>query len=232
MRKIKLHARDVCIVRCNCIPRKIFVFSFQWDYSFAICTWKPRVIFSPYDLRALKTLEHAVGLNVTLFCAHKVWMQTRINNTKQTTRERSRRWTILSFQTSLGAAKAPTLLSSYWRIYCNQTLIGNRVLRTPGTRRFLPVQLTPRLLDIRETRKHTRDVWEEPINRSPHALSHATRGNFTRMLTKSSSKHESVQSHLERLENSARGTDFISDAAQMESIISKLMCFFEIYKIT
>lgn len=66
--------------------------------------------------------------------------------------------TIHSFQMSLGM---PALLSSRWRIYCNQTLIGNRVLCTRGTRRFLPVELAPRLLDMRETRKHTR---EKPIN--------------------------------------------------------------------
>lgn len=54
-----------------------------------------------------------------------------------------------------------TALSSRWRIYCNQTLIGNRVLRrTPRTRRFLPVELTPRLLDMRETRKHARAPFE------------------------------------------------------------------------
>lgn len=29
-----------------------------------VCRKLPRVIFSPYDLRDLKTLEHAVGLNV------------------------------------------------------------------------------------------------------------------------------------------------------------------------
>lgn len=32
----------------------------------------------------------------------------------------------------LAAAGTPTLLSSRWRIYCNQTLIGNRVLRALG----------------------------------------------------------------------------------------------------
>lgn len=71
----------------------------------------------------------------------------------------------------LAAAGTPTLLSSRWRIYCNQTLIGNRVLRALGDK-ALPSGRTHTKITryARNLQTHTRRLRGANQSRSPATL--------------------------------------------------------------
>lgn len=105
----------------------------------------------------------------------------------------------------LPAAGTPTLLSSRWRIYCNQTLIGNRVLRAPGDK-ALPSGRTHTKITryARNLRTHTRR-----LRGANQSLSAATLKFHSRKTLSSRRIGIYLQPHIgETCEFAARGANF------------------------